>query len=281
MHERSGGKILAEKRDAKPLPRLGQISFINNLPVVLPIQRGLVDLAAETTYANPAELNAAYAKDLLDVGAMSSFFYLQQPDFKLVETVSISCVKEVGSVLFFCRRQPKDLEGATIAVPASSATSTNLLQVLLRERHGVAVNIQVQSKPDLLDERFAGALVIGDHALHVDKLWSRSFERIDLGQWWHHGTGLPMVFGVWAAANNWHDENRDRFNEISCSLGRAAEIGLSELFSEVVLVASERTGLDAATLGHYYKEQLNYEMTPQHHEGLEQYRRLCVKHGLL
>jgi chorismate dehydratase len=281
MHERSGSKLLDEKRESALLPRLGQISFINNLPIVLPIQRGLVELAAETTYANPAELNEAYAKGLLDVGAMSSFFYLQQPDFKLVETVSISCVKEVGSVLFFCKKPPQELDGSVVAVPSSSATSINLLQVLLRERHGVSVTLQVEAKPDLRDERFSGALVIGDHALHVDQEWSTLFHRIDLGQWWHSDTGLPMVFGVWAATKHWHDKNSDQFNQLSVALAQAAELGLGRQFSEVVSVAGERTGLNQATLRHYYKEQLNYEMTPEHREGLEQYRRLCVKHGLL
>jgi predicted solute-binding protein len=90
-----------------------------------------------------------------------------------------------------------------------------------------------------------------------------------------------MVFGVWAATKHWHDKNSDQFNQLSVALAQAAELGLGRQFSEVVSVAGERTGLNQATLRHYYKEQLNYEMTPEHREGLEQYRRLCVKHGLL
>lgn len=263
------------------LPRLGQISFINNLPVVLPIEQGLVDIAADTTYANPAELNDAYATGLLDIGAMSSFFYLQQKDYALVETVSISSMREVGSVLFFCKERPQALNGATVAVPSSSATSINLLRVLLLERYGVSVDLVVEAKPDIEKTDYAGALVIGDQALHFDSTWSQSYQRVDLGEWWHRDTGLPMVFGVWAAVGSWKRDNEGGFALISDALGQAAAMGLNEQFASVVKVAMERTGLNTDTLHRYYKHQLNYEMTRAHKEGLELYRRLCTKHGLL
>jgi chorismate dehydratase len=284
MTERIGNKTLIEKPqppESRSTPRLGQISFINNLPIVLPIERALVKIDAHTTYANPAELNASYANGLLDVGAMSSFFYLQQPNFRLVETVSISCVQEVGSVLFFCKNPPGELDGSTVAVPASSATSINLLQVLLLERYGVHVNAVVENRPDLHEQRFDGALVIGDHALHVDAEWSLLFERIDLGQWWHSDFGLPMVFGVWAATGEWYKANADSFDLLSTALQASAQIGLTELFPAVLSCAQERTGLDQQILEKYYLHQLNYEMTGRHLQGLEQYRRLCVKHSLL
>jgi chorismate dehydratase len=263
------------------LPRLGQISFINNLPVVLPIEEGLVDLAADTTYANPAELNSAYAAGLLDIGAMSSFFYLQQKDYAIVPTVSISCLREVGSVLFFSKDRPQSLNGARVAVPSSSATSINLLQVLLLERYGVSLELVVEGKPDINNADYAGALVIGDQALHVDEEWSASHQRVDLGEWWHRDTGLPMVFGVWAAVGSWKRENESGFKQISEALGQSANFGLNEMFASVVKAAGERTGLSHETLHRYYKQQLNYEMTRSHREGLEMYRRLCVKHGLL
>jgi chorismate dehydratase len=262
--------------------RLGQISFINNLPVVLPIQKGYVKLPVETIFGSPAELNQAYASGSLDVGAMSSFFYLEQQGFELVPGVSISCEGPVGSVLFFSRSEPRPGKNLRIVVPHSSATSINLLRVLLLESYGVSANFTAQPHPSFSDDTVDGVLLIGDQALAADLALSKQFHRFDLGQWWHQYCRLPMVFGVWAARQAWlRSQVGETFSVLAGALQQAANHGLTNAFEEVIEEARQRTSLSRTTLISYYREQLNFGLTERHLEGLRQYRDLCIKHRLL
>lgn len=271
----SGGAVPAQ------LPRLGQIAFINCLPVVLPVEKGHVDVAAQVVYASPTELNLSYAKGALDLGAMSSFFYLDNGGMELIPDLSISSDGQVGSVLFFSKVSTHNLNGARVSVPASSATSVNLLRILLLEQLGVKPEFVVEAEPDLDDGKTMAALLIGDRALAFDGDWSNRFWRADLGQWWRIQTGLPMVFGVWAARRHWAAAHQEQLLAISQALRSSADLGLSTLFPLVMNEARNRTALPPNRIQRYYHEELNFQLTPRHLKGLELFRQLCQQYGLL
>lgn len=273
--------IAAAAAWAPELPRLGQISYINSLPVVFPVEQGQVELAASVVYGTPSMLNNAYAKGNLDVGAMSSFFYLSEGDLELVPDLSISSEGAVGSVLFFSKVGPHKLGGVKIAVPAASATSVNLLKILLLEQLGLTPEFVVEEAPNLEDPLVGGALVIGDCALAVDGAWSNKYWRADLGQWWLSQTGLPMVFGVWAARSNWAKANPESFSLVSQQLLAAKQMGLTSLLPMVITSACARSQLPAQRIQRYFQQQLCFELGVRHLEGLEMFRKLCTKYGLL
>ncbi len=265
----------------EPLPcRLGQISFMNSLPVVLPIERGYVPLDAEVVLASPARLNALFAQGALDIGAMSSFYYLSQDNLTLVPGLSISCLGPVGSVLFFARVSPPELSGKKILVSSQSATSVNLLKILLLEHYGVEPLFIACDEPDLVLADVSGALIIGDRALGLDEVWEGRFYRQDLGQWWHETYDLPMVFGLWAARSEWVEGNPEKFEEISAALVLAKKLGLSELFASVLSESGRRSGLSQSRLEGYFRGQLNFELSQGHFSGLSLYRSLCAKYNL-
>lgn len=278
----SAAATAARASGASPaLPRLGQISFINCLPVALPIERGAVPVSAQVVYGSPAELNSLMADGGIEVSAMSSFFYLQHGRLDLVPGLSISCDGAVGSVLFFSKLPFNQLSGKRIAVPASSATSVNLLRLLLLEEAGVSVDVVVQAEPSPEAAHVDGALVIGDLALRKDADWACRYWRADLGQWWLNRTGLPMVFGLWAARSDWATAHPDRFQHISHSLAEAVSLGLGRLFAAVVCEAQSRTHLQSSSLQSYFQRQLNYELSPGHMAGLQHFCQLCRHYRLL
>ncbi len=266
---------------SQEIPRLGQISFINCLPVALPIDWGYVPVSAQVFYGSPSELNARMADGALDIGAMSSFFFLQHGGLDLVRGLSISCDGAVGSVLFFSKLPLNQLAGKRIAVPASSATSVNLLRVLLLDQMNIPVEVVVQSEPSPEEPGVQGALVIGDLALRMDVEWSLKYRRIDLGQWWLSRTGLPMVFGLWAARSDWASQHREQFEAVSEALVHSVEAGLGALLPAVVSEAKDRTALDELRLQRYFQQQLNYELAPRHMAGLEHFNKLCHGYKLL
>lgn len=262
--------------------RLGQISFINVLPIVVPMEKGYVKVNATTYNADPAALNRKVMRGELDVSAMSSFFYLQKSkELTLIPDVSISCLGPVGSVLFFSKEEPANLNGKIIQTSASSATSVNLLAVLLAEQFGVRPHFISTPEPDLTKAEVAGALLIGDQALQFAKDTDGTYINLDLGQWWMQQFHLPMVFGVWAARNEWRQQAPFEFDRVADSLSAAKRIGLGQRFNEVIDEATKRTGMTRGELTIYYKRQLNFDFTDRHAAGLDLYRKLCEKHGLL
>lgn len=276
--------LTAEQSTFKPgeqrLPRLGQINFVNCLPVVVPMEQTDWTQRAEIRYDAPAKLNQAFELGELDIGAMSSFYFLKDGALKLVEGLSISSDGAVASVMCYSKVPLKDLDGARIAVPAASATSVNLMRVLLLEVFGARASMVDCQKPDIERDDVEAVLVFGDHALACETAWSRRLVRADLGEWWRINTGLPMVFGLWAARNEWVDRNNAAFDEISASLREAVAAGLGSQFPAVVAEGCRRTGLSETRIRQYFCGDLNYRMTDRHLLALEQYALLCRKHGL-
>ncbi len=264
-----------------PLPRLGQISFINCLPVVVPIKSNQVTINAEMVLGSPAVLNQAYELGELDLGAMSSFFYLERNDLQLIPTLSISAYGDVGSVLFFSKEKLEDLNDCLISVPAASATSINLLKVLLLEEFGAKARLVIEDQPNLDDESTTAALVIGDYALAKDEAWSAKYYRYDLGGWFKRLYDLPMVFGLWAAKNSFVEENPLQFATIALALQKAKDLGLSACFAQVLEEAQAKTGQPVARLQHYFLNELNFAFTSKHQQGLNLYAELCRKYSLL
>ena len=263
--------------------KLGQFSFINSLPIVLPLMRGEVALEADITLAPPSKLNALISEGGLDVSAVSSFEYLSRNDLAFIPDVSISCRGPVGSVLLFSKHSLEDLAKPerTLVASAQSATSINLLRVMMLEQFGTTPRITADMSPELESDQVDGVLVIGDHALEVDTAWSTRHLRIDMGDWWVRTSGLPMVFGLWAARMNWIERAATQYATTSDALRRSKQLGLGRCFEAVLDEAEQRTGLARTRLKHYYESQIDFNLTPEHLEGLGHYKSLLQKHGLI
>lgn len=262
-------------------PRLGQISFANCLPITLPIERQHVVLDAEIVFAPPSRLNQLFQDGELELGSMSSFYFLCNDRFTLCPDLSISCRGPVGSVLLFAKCDPASLSRGTVVASSQSATSINLIKILFAEHFGNWPQIVTDERPDLELNEFDGALVIGDRALEVDNDWSQRYVRIDVGAWWWERYRVPMVFGVWAARADWVDANHYRFAEISRALRTAKMLGLTRRWKDTLFEANRRTGLSLSRLERYYREELDFDFDKEHSEGLALYQSLLRKYNLI
>jgi chorismate dehydratase len=258
-------------------PRFGQISFLNSLPIVLPIERGCIHLDADFYNDEPAKLNAAINANQLDVSAVSSFYYLQNKSLVLVPGISISCIREVGSVFLFSKIDPSQLGNSIIQVPKTSATSVALLKVLLAEKYSISPQFITEPRHNKTD----ASCLFGDEALQAETSWSNEYQRYDLGTWWHELTDLPMVFGLWVATKAWCANNPQSISGLSSALRNAVAIGLGEKFEEVLSEAHKRSGISIDRLTTYYKGQLSFDLSDKHLNGLNTFRDLCLKHHLL
>jgi chorismate dehydratase len=269
------------------ISKIGFIDFANCLPVLLPITTGRVSLTsdAEIVLGNPQQLNKLMASDELDVASVSLFYYLQQKErLELFKTVSISSFSPVGSVELYSKIPLCELGGKTIQVPKSSATSINMMRVLLLEDYGVKPNLVECDEPDCFDINTEAALVIGDRALLIEDDWaSKGPIKMDLASWWFNLTKLPAVFGVWVYKRKLGQSNPVEIENLGRIFNKAKELGLGDLMPEVLSEAALRFGgkLDESRLLRYYKQELNFDFQSSHLDAIGHYSQLCSKYGLL
>ena len=141
-----------------------------------------------------------------------------------------------------------------IAFPTDSATSSRLLQYLL-EMRGLSPN-SVEMGPDLTQmlERCDGALLIGDRALWEAEN-NPQLIQMDLGQAWYDETGLPMVFGVFAARK---DSPSHCLAKAHHDLVKALRKFSDEEYKDVVIAnRSIRTGFSVSRVERYFSEVSN------------------------
>lgn len=264
-------------------PRVGQIDFSNCLPVNLPFARELakfgldLDLFAD----NPKNLNQLIKAGMLDMSAVSSYFYLSTDNLTLVPGLSISSLDNVGSVLFYYRDKLEAIVDKPITVPDSSATSIKLLALLLAIETGKKAVFKSAEYPEKNACDHGGFLLIGDRALIKDAHLAEKYQRIDLGNWWWQNFQLPMVFGLFVADDDFVKTRQVEFEKIAEALQNARDIGLGDMFEEVLELAGAKTSVSRDRLERYYLKELNFELSDDHIRGLNKFKTLLVKFDLL
>lgn len=247
--------------------KLGNIGYINVLPVTLGIESGQVPFSGQLVQAEPSELNRLTRLGLLDITAVSSIEYVScARDYRLVQGVALSSPGAVQSVKLFSLFPVEELAGRKVAVTRASATSRALLQILLPA-------IEVEDLPSAFDGTLTpqcpAVLLIGDQALTGAPL--APFQ-LDLGQAWRDRTGLPMVFAVWLA-------RRSGSSDAEGLLRASRDWGLLHA-QEVIAEAARRTGWAAEPLQGYFAG-LRYHLGPCELESLELFYRLARERGLI
>ena len=231
--------------------RLGIVSYTN----VAPLHWGLTPWRTPQGWAEfvrgvPTELNAALMDGAIDLTLISSIEFVRNRDrLRALPDFSIASLGPVYSVMLFHWRPWQELQGGRIAVTTHSATSVELLRILL-DADGVEVEL-VPVAPDL-DAMLAScdaALLIGDAALREAvarrELGGRRPFVTDLGEAWYARTRLPFTFAVWASL-----DDRPPSEMLVARFRAAREAGLGRL-SEVAAVEAERLGLSRQVVQRY------------------------------
>ena len=251
--------------------RIGQINFINCLPVNLPLERfGLRDdLEYEVVEGSPAFLNEKLKNGELDLAPISSFEYLANKDkYEILDGISISAKDSADSVLFFCDLDFWAKEEKVIHLTNKSATSVNLLKVILKEHYKFDLS-QIRFEVFDLNQKYDAKLLIGDEALKEDK--TQYEEVIDLGSKWKEITGLPMVFGLWTV-NKESELYKDQelFKFINQRFLELRDMGFGTLYPDMIIEAFKQSGLNRSTLKTYFNN-LDYSFSKEHKESLESF----------
>lgn len=259
--------------------RVGFISYLNCVPFFHYLEE--CGFSGRIVAGVPSALNRMLQQGELDISPSSSFEYLLNcDDYLLLSGLSISSCGPVKSVLFFSPCPLEQLQGRRIAITGESATSINLLRVLLLEYVGLSRvddYVPAESVEDLVAQQQPG-LLIGDRAMDQAKNLPAGMHCYDLGELWFRYTGLPFVFALWILRR----DSALVMTDVLAKLQQQLECSLEKALADLPLLARRNGSPEEGrpALVDYWKT-IDYTLNDRHLAGLTLYMQLCRKHGLL
>jgi chorismate dehydratase len=257
--------------------RIGCVKYLNARPL---IHGGEGDV----DFDHPSALCNKLAAGKLDVALVSSFEFLRNPIYRVVDDVSISSDGPVYSVVVAYRGEIDQIE--EIELDPASETSVNLLRCLIAE---LGLNPRLArcrttiwpTAAELKTSRRA-RLVIGDQAVRFRQQYANEFSFWDLGGHWQKSVGFPFVYALWLIRPEVADPKQiaDRLR----SLRDQNLAHLDDLIAEAVAGVTgpcPRNGLNREFLSRYYRENLRFSFGEKEKEGLRIFADFCIKHSLL
>lgn len=261
--------------------QIGRISYANCSPIFHELQKQASGEDYQFVAGVPSRLNTMLASGDIDVCPSSSIEYALHPErYLILPDISISSIGAVGSVLLFSRIPIEDLDGKTILLSSESATSVNLLRILLQKRFGFSCVFSVTDLPLASALREATAmLLIGDAALRAS-IGEPELRVYDLGELWHDWTGLPFVFALWLCNRV---VARERYEEVERLAGRlvTAKGCACKAFESIALHSPEAQWMGKDRLVDYWRDNLSFDLGSGHLDGLVLFYRYCTELGLL
>ncbi|OAT85491.1 menaquinone biosynthetic enzyme MqnA/MqnD family protein [Desulfotomaculum copahuensis] len=264
--------------------RLGQVEYLNCLPVYHALEEGLLPLDAELIKGPPTRLNRMFLEGGLDITPISSIEYARHTGQCLIlPGLSIAADGRVASILFFSRRPVTELEGKKVLVTTSSATSVVLLRVLMEHYFHVDVEF-CPCAPDLngMMSRGDGALLIGDDAMLAHRqVIEQELPLIvtDLGQAWKDFTGEKMVYALWVIRREFAAAHPGETAAIAALFQRSREMGMADV-PALIKKAFRRTGLPRPVLDDYFTI-IRHDFDQDYRHALLTYYDYAYKSGLL
>ena len=259
---------------------IGKISYTNSWPVFYNFHPSSLKHPAEMVSEVPAILNRGMSQGKIHVGALSSFAYAEASDrLLLLPDLSVSSDGPVKSILLFSRAPLTEAANGIIAVTNTSATSVNLLKILMEKAFGGKPQY-ISADPNLEDmmEVADACLLIGDQAIRAS--WQdEGYIVTDLGALWKEWTGLGMTFAVWAVNREAAEEKREDIAEIVNAFAASKKLGLQNLAPIVQDACSLIGGTEAYWYGYF--RNLCYDFGERQQKGLNLYFRYAYEMGLL
>ncbi|WP_127585281.1 menaquinone biosynthetic enzyme MqnA/MqnD family protein [Paenibacillus koleovorans] len=260
--------------------RIGKINYTNVWPIYHFFPHERFEGRLEWIETVPTGLNKAMKAGQIDMGAISSFAYGESyQDYEMYPDLSVSAVDKVNSILLFHRRPLEELDGARLALPTTSATSVNLLKVLLEKFYGVKPQYEYAT-PSLKEmmETNEAALLIGDDAIRAS--WTEHpYLVTDLGELWRRCTGTGMTFAVWAVRKQTIREFPELIADIHQAFLESKRHGVRDPES-IIRQAMQTVGGEADYWRHYFRH-LNHDFGEAQQQGLRLYFRYARELGLL
>ena len=246
-------------QDRQPL-RIGCVKYLNARPLIL---GGPADVVLD----HPSVLCAQLARGELDVALVSSFEFLRNPIYRIVDGI---CISSDGPVYSVVVAHVGEISAAEqIELDPAAETSGNLLRCLLSELK-LRPRFVATSTSSLAKVR--ARLLIGDQAIRFRQQHGNKFQFWDLGENWQKLVGRPFVYALWLLRPEVVDPK-----SVADRLRALRNKNLADIDN---LIAAEKE-FDRGFCGRYYREHLRFSFGEREKKGLRAFQELCQKHDLL
>ncbi|HYR59045.1 MAG TPA: menaquinone biosynthesis protein [Chthoniobacteraceae bacterium] len=272
-------KEMSVRYPALAAVRLGCVPYLNSKPLIFGCD-------AHVHFDHPSGLARDLSSGALDVALVPVFEALRNPPWLAVDDVAIACDGPVFSVFLAHRGELENVR--RIALDPASLTSAHLLKVLLAEFHEAERGTDFQSVSretddtttiGSLERRIANPsyvadarLLIGNQAIGFRTANPTGWRYLDLGEEWKRCTGLPFVFALWLMR-----PSLPNAAAIAAELRAIKRGGIAHI-PEIVRADREH---DPAVATRYLTEHIRFDCGPRERAGLDQFRELLEKHGLI
>jgi len=216
---------------------------------------------------HPSALCAKLARGELDVALVSSFEFIRNPIYRIVDGISISSDGPVYSVVVAHVGELSAVE--QVELDPAAETSGNLLRCLLNE---LKLSPQLVARSTSSPAKGSARLLIGDQAIRFREEHGDEFQFWDLGENWKKLMGFPFVYALWLVRPEVADPK-----SIADRLRSLRDKNLANIGN---LIADGRE-FDRGFCDRYYREHLRFSFGEREKEGLHAFHQLCQKHELL
>jgi chorismate dehydratase len=235
--------------------RIGCVRYLNAQPLIY-------DWPGTVVRDHPSTLCAQLARGELDVALVSSFEFLRNPIYRIVDGVSIASDGPVFSVVVAHRGKVADVN--EIALDPAAETSGNLLRCLLGE-------LQLDPRVTSTSAEQSDRLLIGDQAIRFRQQHT-GFEFWDLGEHWKKVRSIPFVYALWLVRPEVQD-----VEPIADQLRALCAANLGDLDK----VIASQNEFPAEFCRRYYQHHLRFSFGDEEKQGLRAFAELCQTYDLL
>ncbi|HLB71979.1 MAG: menaquinone biosynthesis protein [Candidatus Methanoperedens sp.] len=260
--------------------RLGKIAFANcDFPYYAMEHGRIGPTEIRITEAHPVELARRLFNDELDISPISSIMYGKRSDLLILPGLSITSNDFTKSVLICAngKMSLSDLEGETLCIPETTASSATLIKIILWLR-GVHVNMKHCSGTDIEEMLKKGdaALLIGDSAIQAIGKY-----RIiaDLGNEWKKVTGKKMVYALWVVKEDFAKRYPEKVRYALDALLSSKDYAYDNI-NEIAGFIASRKKIDCSFMREYL-HTLNYDFDSESIESLELFFRYARECGIV
>ena len=251
---------------------IGKIPYLNSVPFYHHFKESSGG-GFKVLPITPRRMGILSEKAQLDAGLFSFMDYSRQEETLEILPFGLATRDQVKSVMLFSKEGWRDLDGKNIGITDDTATSVQLLRVLLEKKYGVTTTFERLHAGVNDYSNYDAVLLIGDEALARNKYGFSGFELVfDLAKEWYDWKKLPFVFAVWAVRKSLPGERKQELSDI---IGRSLHDS-GNRFGEIAGNAGARIGLSRVEVEEYL-EGFNFRLGEREQEAMIEFRKLVYE----
>jgi chorismate dehydratase len=251
--------------------RISLVHYLNSAPLGWAFLHGPFKGMFDIIPSSPANCADQLSSGEVDIGLIPSIEYQRIPGLQIIPNISISALDAVRSILLVKQKGRTTID--TVALDTSSRTSVALTKIFLHANMRLYPKF-VPHPPNVavMLKDCDAALLIGDPAL---KVRLEDYDVVDLAREWVQWQRKPFVFAFWACRSG-----AQMPADLNALFLEAKDWGLARR-EEIAASYSRILDLPQSFLEDYLVRNINFNLGPEHLEGLVRYYEMARQEQLV